>query len=250
VRQPNAPIVLVVNPNTNTRTTAMMTKLVRACLRPAGLEVEGVTVDHGPSMIVDPATLADAAEHVKVAVERRLAGPDGRRVFAVVIAAIGDPGRHELAAELAIPVVGIGQAAVLEAARRGRRFGMATSTPLLAPSLVGLVEAHGCGELFTGVRLTTSDPLTLASAPKRQFSELATAVRACAEQDGAQAVIIAGGPLSETARQLADLDGIEIVEPLPSASRLVLEAPDRDPLRGARARLGPLVGGGSLAARE
>ncbi|MGW5649552.1 aspartate/glutamate racemase family protein [Saccharopolyspora sp. NPDC003752] len=219
----DAPTVIVVNPNTNRETTTMMADLARRHLAPAGLAVEGITVARGPSMIIDPDALAEAAEHVVDAVRRHLTGPVGDQVVAVIVGAIGDPGRAELAASLDVPVVGIGQASILAAAGPGRRFGMATSTPLLVDSLAGLVEGHGRAETFTGVRLTGSAPLVLARDPERQYSELAAAARVCAEEDGAEAVIIAGGPLSQTARRLAELGFVEIVEPLPSASGLVAD---------------------------
>ena len=202
----------------------MMAELARNYLTSAGLAVEGLTVGHGPSMIVDPTTLEESAQHVADAVRRRLAGPRTEPVVAVIIAAIGDPGREQLAAELDVPVVGIGQASILMAANGGRRFGMATSTPLLVDSLTCLVEEHGRSERFTGVRLTASDPVVLAASAEQQYLELATAVRACVEQDGAETVIIAGGPLSQTARRLAALDLVQIVEPVPSASKLVIDA--------------------------
>lgn len=95
-------------------------------------------------------------------------------------------------AGLEVPIVGIGQASILAAAIEGRQFGIATSTPLLANSLSGLVRYHGKGETFTGVRLTPSDPLVLAANPEQQYEELGEAVRACVEEDGAQAVVSEG----------------------------------------------------------
>ncbi|WP_077489581.1 aspartate/glutamate racemase family protein [Sinomonas mesophila] len=215
--------VLLVNPNTNERTTEMMRSLAEAELAPSGLAVEGLTAASGPAMIVDPEALAASLPHVVDAVRRRVAA-DAGEVAAVVVAAIGDPGRAELEEELAprgIPVVGIGQASVLAASRGGRPFGMATSTGLLVDSLRDLAAEHGGGTAFTGVQLTTSPPLELAADPERQFMELADAVRACAAA-GAEAVVIAGGPLSATARRLAGEGIAEIVEPIPSACALVL----------------------------
>ncbi|WP_329005668.1 hypothetical protein OHA18_20010 [Kribbella sp. NBC_00709] len=39
---------------------------------------------------------------------------------------------------------------------------------------------------------------------------------------GAEAVIIAGGPLAATARRLAELDPAPIIEPLPGAAALAI----------------------------
>ncbi|MDP5228495.1 MULTISPECIES: aspartate/glutamate racemase family protein [Arthrobacter] len=214
--------VLLVNPNTNIATTEMMRSLAERELAGTGLAVEGLTAAAGPAMILDPVALAASAPEVLEAVHRRLAD-DGGTVRAVIVAAIGDPGRKELEALLpGIPVIGIGQASVLKASAGGRGFGMATSTPLLAESLGVLAAEHGGGAAFAGVELTVSPPLELAADPERQFQELSDAVGRCV-QAGAEAVIIAGGPLSETARRLAEQGTVEIVEPVPSACALVRE---------------------------
>ena len=107
---------------------------------------------------------------------------------------------------------------------------MATSTPLLADSLASLVEEHGQTQWFTGVRLTPSEPLALAAEPEKQFQELLEAVKQSSRDDGAQAVIIAGGPLSETAQRIAATGTAEIIQPVPSACSLVLNAINRQPL--------------------
>jgi Asp/Glu/hydantoin racemase len=219
---PSVSTVLLVNPNSNRDTTVMMTELIRPRLAGAGLEVEGVTVEHGPTMLVDPEALAASAPHVVDVVRRRLEADDADRFAAVVVAAIGDPGRDQLEELLDLPVVGIGQASIAEASRAGRRFGMATSTPLLVDSLTALVGRYGAADSFTGVRLTESDPLVLAADPERQFEELAAAVTASVA-DGAEAVIIAGGPLGATARRLAALDLAPIIEPLPAAGAHVVQ---------------------------
>jgi len=218
--------VLLVNPNSNSRTTAMMAELAEESLRPQGFDVVGLTAAAGPPMIIDPESLAASAAHVRTAVLDYLAGPDGGTVAAVIVSAIGDPGREALEQELSgqdVAVFGIGQGSILCASRGGRRFGMATSTPLLADSLTALVASHGKSEGFSGVRLTASEPLVLAADPERQYRELAAAVGDSTKLDGAEAVIIAGGPLSETARRLVKTTSADIVQPVPSACALLLE---------------------------
>ncbi|MFD3405633.1 aspartate/glutamate racemase family protein [Kribbella sp. NPDC058693] len=201
---------------------------------------ESTGADAPLTTLADPTTVAaapgadDAGDMAADGAEGVV--PAGGEVVAVIVAAIGDPGRELLDGVLDVPVVGIGQASILAAARGGRRFGMATSTPLLADSLVDLVAQYGHSDTFIGVRLTSSDPLVLAADPERQFLELADAVRACVA-DGAESVIIAGGPLAATARRLAELDLAPIIEPLPSAAALVIAAVDHSP--GGTADLAP-----------
>ena len=211
----NRPAVLLVNPNTNSDTTEMMRSLAASRLPRA--QVLGATAAAGPRMITDPRALAESEPHVVEAVREVMST---RRIDAVIVAAVGDPGRTALEEALEIPVVGIGQAGVLAACAGGRRFGMATSTPLLADSLTALAHAHAQASLFTGVEVTASPPLELAADPERQYRELEEAVRECVA-GGARAVIIAGGPLSRMARRLAARAITTIIEPVPSACALV-----------------------------
>lgn len=223
--------VLLVNPNSNTRTTELMTGIAEEILGPEGLEIVGLTASAGPAMIIDPVSLQASSAHVQKAVHGYLEGPDGSSVVAVIVAAIGDPGRSELSDRLEVPVVGIGQASIAAAAGSGRPFGMATSTPLLASSLASLVQEHGQGEWFTGVRLTRSEPLALAAHAEQQYQELLEAVREAHRDDGAEAVIIAGGPLSETARRIAATGIAEIIQPVPSACSMALRVVAEQRLR-------------------
>ncbi|HEY9369685.1 MAG TPA: hypothetical protein VIU94_14795, partial [Streptomyces sp.] len=50
--------VVLINPNTSTATTQMMTAIAERELGPAGVPVRGVTVARGPRMLTDPAALA------------------------------------------------------------------------------------------------------------------------------------------------------------------------------------------------
>lgn len=215
-------LVLLVNPNTNEDTTALMADIAGRELAGSGYELRAVTARSGPRMILDSGALAEAATEVCRTVHEILASGQGSRVAGVVVAAFGDPGRGRLARELGIPVVGIGQASILAAARGGRRFGMATTTPRLVSSLERLADEHAEAGLFCGVETTAAGPLQLATDPEEQFVQLqSAALRSWAA--GARAVIIAGGPLSEAARRLATGGAVEIIEPIPSACALIRE---------------------------
>lgn len=215
-------VILLVNPNTNTSTTAMMRDLAAFELRGSGVDVVGVTALHGPKMLINQESLKESAEHVRDVVRAYLASPGGTDISAIIVAAVGDPGRNELSEEVAVPVVGIGEASILAASKGGRSFGMATSTPLLVSSLEQLVRDHDRAEHFRGVKLTASGPLALAADPEKQFLELHQAVSESVVA-GAEAVLIAGGPLSDTARRLAAEGIAEIIEPIPSACRLAMK---------------------------
>ncbi|MEU3605428.1 aspartate/glutamate racemase family protein [Streptomyces sp. NPDC035033] len=214
-------LVALLNPNTDGATTAMMAAIARRTLRPEdGYEVRGVTVAAGPPMLVDEEALRASVRHVLDAADRLLAGPD--RVAAFVVSAFGDPGVEELRARTAVPVVGIAEAALREAGADGRRFGIVTTTPGLAAAVDARVARLGWSAQYTGTRLTPGDPRRLAATPGEMTERLAAAVDRCVEDDGAEAVVIGGGPLGEAAEALRHRSPVPVVGPIPAASGEVL----------------------------
>jgi Asp/Glu/hydantoin racemase len=126
-----------------------------------------------------------------------------------------------LRARVAVPVVGIGEASMQEAADGGRRFGVATTTPGLADSIAQAVARLGLSAQFSGTRIPEEDPLRLAADPNLQDRLLGDAVHACIAQDAAQAVVIGGGPLAQSAERLAGRFGVPVISPVAAAMRRV-----------------------------
>ncbi|MFJ4870368.1 aspartate/glutamate racemase family protein [Streptomyces sp. NPDC088757] len=206
----------MINPNTSAATTAMMTAIARRTLGPA-LPVRGVTAARGPRMLTDPAALRAAAPEVLAA--GTAAATAGGDCAALLVAAFGDPGLEALRAATGLPVAGLGEAALLEAAADGTPFGVATTTPLLADAITARVAELGLSDRYTGLRLTAGTPERLSADPVVLLDRLERAVRACAERDGARAVVIGGGPLGEAAEELRARCAVRIVAPIPAACR-------------------------------
>ncbi|MFF2777336.1 aspartate/glutamate racemase family protein [Streptomyces sp. NPDC058052] len=216
-------LIGLINPNTDADTTAMMAAIARRTLRPEdGYDVQGITVAAGPPMLVDEEVLRASADHVLDAADRLLAGPAGDRVAALVVSAFGDPGVEELRARTSVPVVGIAEAALREAGADGRRFGIATTTPGLVAAIGARVTRLGWSRQYAGVRLTPGDPRRLAATPAEMTERLAEAVDLCVREDGAEAVVIGGGPLGEAAEALRHRFPVPVVGPIPAAAREVL----------------------------
>ncbi len=205
--------ILLINPNTSRATTDMMVSIARQDL-PGGYVVRGLTAEQGVPMIVEPRALEMAGHQVL-----KLWRQHGRHAAGVVVGAFGDPGLDALRHEAAVPATGLCEASVLEAARGGRRFGIATVTPELAEPIHGIVAGLGLSSAYTGIRLTPGDPQALAADPERLENMLAQAVIDCIELDGAQAVVIGGGPLGQAATGLARRFDVPIIAPIPSAMR-------------------------------
>ncbi|MFT4260491.1 aspartate/glutamate racemase family protein [Microbacterium sp.] len=214
---PDRPHILIVNPNTTVATTSAMTALAAAALDGTNLIARGTTVDAGPSVITTPEELSASIPHVVDRVGRSVTAA----TRAIIVAAIGDPGVDELRALSPLPVIGLGEASVREAVSLERPFGMATSTPALAPGLLALVSRYAPTGTFTGVRVTGSSAQELAGDEELERRELHRTVGLCV-QDGAEAVIIGGGPLSRSAARLSGPAMPQIIQPVPSAVSRVL----------------------------
>jgi Asp/Glu/hydantoin racemase len=206
-------MIALVNPNTSTATTATMVRIAQDAAGPE-VKVEGFTAAFGASLITGPEALARAKEAV-VAL-----APQVSRARAVIVAAFGDPGLRALRARLLMPVTGLAEAGMREAAQGGRPFAVVTTTPDLVDDIAETAALHGHAA-FMGTWTTPGDPVTLtanADALRHALAEACTrAVRA-----GAEAIVIGGGPLAEAARSLASAVPVALIEPLPAAVRLSL----------------------------
>ena len=123
------PVILLINPNSSHATTEMMVGIAAAHV-PDGVRVIGATAQKSPLMITTVAALsASADEVVEIGIGH------AADVAGIIVSAYGDPGLETLRASVSIPVVGICEASMIEAAADGRRFGVATVTPELADAI-------------------------------------------------------------------------------------------------------------------
>lgn len=209
--------ITLINPNSSRSTTAMMVEIAGKYL-PSAFTIEGVTATRSPVMIVDDAQLAAAADEVV-----EMARATGGSASGIIVSAFGDPGLERIRNETGLVAVGICEASMLAAGEGGRRFGIATVTPDLVDSFAGKARSNGVGDLFTGTRLTAGDPVVLAADPARLTEALAQAVRACVDEDGAEAVIIGGGPLGQAAEALQGQFAVPVIAPIRAAAQLLVK---------------------------
>lgn len=214
-------VILLINPNSNDETTQSMTEIAAKATEGVAT-VEGRSNEGVPPLLTTPKDLADAIPGVvKIGVE----AAEDERVVAIIIAAFGDPGLDELRAEVDLPVIGIREQAFHEAARDGRTFGIATTTPDpgLLESFRQTAAALGYEDQFLGTRATPGDPNELmAKSADELDAALAEAVRA-SMADGAEAVIIGGGPLTASALRLQPQFEIPLVIPVIAAAQAAAE---------------------------
>lgn len=218
--------IALLNPNTNTAATETMLVSARRAM-PPGVQIEGRTVRKGEPFITDAPALARAARAVQEAAADLVAeGFD-----AIIVAGFGDPGVAELRESLSIPVTGLGEAGIAEAARGGQRFVIVTVTPSLDASLVASAHAAAPASQFAGVRYTRGALDKVMDTPESVQKALLEACRESLAIDGAQAIVIGGGPLAFAAHQIAEHLQIPVIDPVGAAVRLALQ---RSGLPGAR----------------
>lgn len=204
--------IALVNPNTSTATTAAMVRIA-AAEAGARAALSGFTAPFGASLITEPQALARAAQAVAAL------APDLADAEAVIVAAFGDPGLQALRAALPVPVTGIAEAGMAEAAAGGRRFAVVTTTADLAAHIAE-TAAHYGHDRFAGTWTTPGEPAALTADPQALLRALEAGCRRAVAEGGAEAVVIGGGPLAEAARDLAPLAPVPLIEPIPAAVRL------------------------------
>lgn len=214
-------LIVLINPNSNAEATKSMADLARAETKGVAL-VEERSNEGAPPLLTTPKDMQDAVSGVvKIGVE---AAKDDR-VSAIIVSAFSDPGLEELRAEVDIPVFGIGEEVFHEAALNGRAFGIVTVTPDedLIQSFKEKAASLGYGDLYRGVRVTPGDPTELVKSPELLDAALAKAVKASIEKDGAEAVIMGGGPLSASAVRLQSQFDVPLVVAVSAAARAAVK---------------------------
>jgi Asp/Glu/hydantoin racemase len=205
--------IALINPNTSESTTARMVEIARDA--GPGFRIVGLTAPFGAPLITDAAQL----ETGRRAVKTLLASLKDAAYRGIILSAFGDPGIFELRAGLEVPVVGIGECGMREAALEGRSFAVVTTSPGLVASIDGMAERLGLAAHYVGVELTAGDPVALTADAVRLEAALAEAIDRVIGGRRAEAVVIGGGPLAAAARALAPRFSVPIIEPIPAAVR-------------------------------
>lgn len=210
--------IALINPNSSTQATALMLANARRGLA-AHIQVEGRTMREGPTFISDQQAL-DAASPVvaKFGVDVASEGFD-----AIIIAGFGEPGLEALRSYVQIPVIGLAQAGISEAAQGGRRYAIVTVTQGLHASLIKAANAHGQGGTLAAIRFTDGPMEEVMRTPQNLASALQSACEAAMTIDGAQAIVIGGGPLAQSAPAISDRLQIPVIDPVSSAMRLAIQ---------------------------
>ena len=200
--------LLLVNPNVTTAMTAAMAAEARRHAA-AGTEIVTATAAFGTEYVETAVEAAIAGHAVLDALAAHAEGCDG-----AIVAAFGDPGLAAAKAMLAVPVVGLTEAAVLAAAALGARFSIICLTPGLGAWYRATVAGMGMAARLASVRALDVAIPDILRAKEQTRALLIGECRAAVATDGAAVVILGGGPLAGLAREAAGdipvpaLDGV------------------------------------------
>lgn len=209
--------ILLINPNT----TASVTDLVAGHVRRIAPEATFVPVTgrFGARYISTRAAVAVAGHAALDALAEHVAGCD-----AVYLACFGDPGLPALQEVSPVPVVGMAEAACRAAAADGRRFGIVTGGVNWPAMLTEFVTLQGLGAQLAGIRAVAPTGGEIARDPDGALAQLAAACRACAEADGAEAVILGGAGLAGLAERVQPHVPCPVICSVEAGTRAVLAA--------------------------
>src|SRR5258708_16943685 len=144
----------------------------------------------------------------------------------VYLACFGDPGLAALKEVAPVPVVGMAEAAVEAACRRGRRFAIVTGGAAWAPMLNELVTGLGRSDRLAAIRTVEQSGDEIARDPGAALDRLVEACNACANQDGASSVILGGAGLAGLAARVQGSVPVPVICSVRSGARAALAAPD------------------------
>jgi allantoin racemase len=216
--------LLLMNPNTDDAVTAMMGDIARAALLEteagSALSVATHTARRGARLITDETALAEAAQGLI----EDVAAIDRSGLAGVIIGAFGDPALLQVRARLDIPVTGLAEAAMAEAARvacntfplGSGRFAVVTTTPRLVASIEATARRYGHQPWTPG------EPAALMSDARALENAMLQACQRAIAERGATAIVIGGGPLARVASALSQQLAIPVIAPIPAAVRRLI----------------------------
>jgi Asp/Glu/hydantoin racemase len=204
--------LLLLNPNTSEAATASMAAVARAAAGPA-TDIVAVSAPRGAAYILDRSLDAVASEVVLEVLAERRGSYDG-----AILAAFTDPGLAGARAACAVPVVGIAEAALLFARGLGRRISVVTVAPGLVALMRERVDDYGLGDRIVSIRSCPSDLLG-RDGPGLE-AMLGDAAEAAIAEDGAEVIVVGGGPIADMRRGLRARLGVPVVDGVTCAVRL------------------------------
>lgn len=209
--------LLMINPNTSQEITDLVVSSAKRIASPE-TEIVGATGRFGARYIVSRAGAAIAAHAALDAYTTHGAGID-----VVALSCFGDPGLQGLRELASQPVIGMAEAACLDAAAGGRRFAIVTGGDRWGAMLEEFVASLGLAPQLACVKTVAPSGGDIARDPDRALALLAGAAQACIDDHGADVVILGGAGLAGIPDRISD----RVSRPLIDSVAAVVKAAER-----------------------
>jgi len=229
--------VLMINPNTSVSITEILAARMREIAGP-DVTIVPVTARFGAQYIASRAAAAIAGHAALDALAEHVSDCD-----AVYLACFGDPGFAALKEVSPVPVVGMAEASMQAACGLGRRFAIVTGGAAWGPMLKELVIGFGLSDRLAAIRTIEPSGAQIALDPDSALDRLVAACNACANEDGADAVILGGAGLAGLAATVQGAVPVPVICSVEAGTRAVLAVRNR----GRGVGLPPIAGSVGLS---
>ena len=183
--------ILLANPNTTEAVTETIAAAARAAAAP-GTEIVAATARFGARVIGTRGEMAIAEHAALDMLARHAEGCD-----AVIIGASIDSGLRAAREMLAVPVLGLTEAALHVACLAGGRFGTITLSRRSAYPLREMIEGYGLMSRCGGMRAVDANPLDLLAAPERIAALIEAAAASLIERDMVDVIVLIGAVMAD-----------------------------------------------------
>ncbi len=200
--------LLLINPNTSTSVTDLLAHHA-AALAPAGATLRAATAPFGAPYIASEPAAAIAADAVAAVWAEEVAAHG--RPDAVLVACFGDPGVAALRAHAGVPVLGLAEVSMRQAAAGGR-FAIVTGGAAWGPMLERLARTLGLEDALAGVVTVERTGAELLADPPAAQALLLSACKQALALGGVQSIVIGGAALADLAAPLAPLLPVPLID--------------------------------------
>jgi allantoin racemase len=207
--------ILVVNPNTTESMTAKIAAAARAAATP-GTVIDPVTAPMGPESIEGYYDEAFAVPGLIQAIVAGVkAGADG-----AVVACFDDTGLDAARAAVAIPVVGICEAAVHFVSPLAHRFSIVTTLSRSIAPLETLTARYGVARRCR-VRAAEVPVLALEDCASGAVQKIEYEIAASLREDRAEAIILGCAGMTDLTAALAREFGVPVIDGVAAAVKFI-----------------------------
>lgn len=205
--------ILLINPNTTQSLTDLLDDAARSVL-PLDATLDSVTAKVGVPYISTRAEAVIGGLSVLEILAEKHSDYD-----AAIVAAFGDPGLGAARELFDIPVVGLAEAGMLTACMLGGRFSIVTFSQALGPWYQECVDWHRLGDRCAGIRMLDGTFRSISDVQSEKADLLVELAMRAVDADGADAIVLAGAPLSGLARLVRERIPVPVVDCAQAASR-------------------------------